>query len=357
VIVDVVIVIPAYNEATTVAGVVAAARVHAPVLVVDDGSTDDTALRATEAGAVVIRHPARRGKGAALATAFAAARARGAASVMTLDADGQHDPADAPSLLAGARAIPRAIVIGSRCDDALPCGRALAIRLAGFWVNWITGAAVADTQSGFRVYPLALFDAAPPRGRRFVFETAILVAALRQGWSVREVPIRVVPYAARQSRFHPIADGVSITCYLVARSLARWATELGTGLRAVGGIVSRERRIARHARMLAHASPHAGTPTWGPAIGVAFTGELRRGLIGWWRHPRMRRARRAALATGAAPIVLLVVAVIVATRTSMPTRLVRVLRRIYDQDALPPLTHAVSPERQEDPRTWATVTR
>ena len=60
-IVDVVIVIPAYNEATTVAGVVTAARVHAPVLVVDDGSTDDTALRATEAGAVVIRHPARRG--------------------------------------------------------------------------------------------------------------------------------------------------------------------------------------------------------------------------------------------------------------------------------------------------------
>src|SRR5205085_739774 len=82
VIVDVVIAIPAYNEVTTVAGVVTAARVHGPVLVVDDGSTDDTALRATEAGAVVIRHPVRRGKGAALATAFAAARARGAASVM-----------------------------------------------------------------------------------------------------------------------------------------------------------------------------------------------------------------------------------------------------------------------------------
>src|SRR5204863_9622764 len=91
VIMDVVIAIPAYDEATTVAGVVAAARLHAPVLVVDDGSTDDTALRAAAAGAEVVRHDARRGKGAALATAFTAARAKGATFAVTLDADGQHD--------------------------------------------------------------------------------------------------------------------------------------------------------------------------------------------------------------------------------------------------------------------------
>ena len=354
---DLVIAIPAYNEATTVADVVAAARVHAPVLVVDDGSTDDTACRATEAGATVIRHPVRRGKGAALATAFAAARAGGATSIVTLDADGQHDPADVPSLLAAARATPRAIVIGARRDDALPAGRALAIHVAGFWVNWITGTALADTQSGFRVYPLALFDAAPPRGRRFVFETAVLVEALRRGWSVREVPIRVVPYAARQSRFHPVADGVSIAAYLVVRSLARWATELGAGLCEVGALFSRERRIARHARMLARASAHAGTPSWGPAIGVAAGSELRGRLIGWWRHPRLGRARRAALATCAAPVVLLAVAVIAATRTSVPGALGRVLRLIYDQNALPVLTRPLSPERVDDSRTWATVTR
>jgi hypothetical protein len=355
--VSVVIVIPAFNEETTVAGIVAAARVHAPVLVVDDGSTDGTAARAAAAGAEVIRHPARRGKGAALATAFAAARGKGAATVVTLDADGQHDPAEVPSLLTAASAMPRTIVIGSRREEELPRGRALAIRLAGFWVNWITGAAVADTQSGFRVYPRALFDAVPLRGGRFVFETAVLVEALRHGWSVREMPVRVVPYAARQSRFHPVGDGVAITAYLVGHGLARWTVELAAGVREVVHLFSRERRATRHARMLARAAGQAGTPSWGPAIGVAAMDEIRTRLVGWWRHPRARRATRAALATLASPALLFPFAITAATRRPLPAWLDRVARRIFDQRALPPVAHGAAPAHAEDTRTWATVSR
>jgi hypothetical protein len=355
--VDVVIVIPAFNEATTVAGLVASVRVHAPTLVVDDGSTDETALRAAAAGAEVIRHPARRGKGAALATAFAAARAKGAVRAVTLDADGQHDPADVPALLTAARAAPRAIVIGARRDDELPRGRALAIRLAGFWMNWITGVAVADTQSGFRVYPLGLFDAVPLRGGRFVFETAVLVEALRRGWGVREMPIRVVPYAMRQSRFHPIGDGVAITTYLVVRGLARWRVELTAGVREFLKIFSREHRTARHARMLSKASGHAGSPTWGPAIGVAAMDEIHNKLAGWREHPRGRRAVRAALATLASPALLFFVAITAAVRRPLPTALARVARRIFDQRALPVVTPDVDPGRADNTPTWATVSR
>jgi hypothetical protein len=354
---SVVIVVPAFNEAATIAGVVAGARAHAPVLVVDDGSTDATAAQAEAAGAEVIRHSRRRGKGAALATGFAAARERHAAAVVTLDADGQHDACDLPALLAAAREAPRAIVIGSRRADLLPHDRSLAIQLAGFWVNWITGTPVADTQSGFRVYPLALLDDVALRGDRFVLETEVVIAALCRGWEIREVPIRVVPYAARRSRFHPVGDGVAITAHLVAGALGRWKTELGAGVRECFVIFSRERRQARHARMLAKASVHAGTPTWGPAIGVAAMDEVQGRLSGWWQHPRARRAARVALATASTPAFLLVFALTAAVRGALPGWIDRTARRIFDQRALPAITPSVPDARAEDTSTWATVPR
>src|SRR2546430_5504732 len=94
-------VVPCYGAAGTVGGVVAGVRAQGlAVVVVDDGSTDDSRARAEAAGATVLRHPANHGKGAALQTGFAWAAAHGADAVVTLDADGQHDPAELPRLLA-----------------------------------------------------------------------------------------------------------------------------------------------------------------------------------------------------------------------------------------------------------------
>jgi Glycosyl transferase family 2 len=355
--VDVVIVIPAFNEAATVGEIVAAARLHGPVLVVDDGSTDDTAARASAAGATVLRHATRRGKGAAIATAVGAARTWGASRVVTLDADGQHDPDDLPALLAAAHAAPSAVIVGARGDDALPHARALAGRVAGFWMNWVTGEIITDTQSGFRVYPMGLFDDTAPRGGRFVFETAILVDALGHGRLVHEVPIRSVPYAARPSRFHPVGDGVAIATYLVLRSVGRWGTELAAGAREFGRVFRRERRTARHARMLARASAHAGSPAWGPAIGLAAAAEIRGGLGTWWRDPRAARARRAALATIASPVLLGLVVLNVAARGALATVLDRMIRTIYDQRTLPALAPDDGHARVENSQTWVTVAR
>jgi hypothetical protein len=358
---DVVVVVPAFDEARTVGAVVEQARAHAPVLVVDDGSADGTADLARAAGATVVRHPRRRGKGAALATAVTAARAWGAVRIVTLDADGQHDPADIPALLAAARATPGAIVIGTRAggDGAalLPRGRALAIRVAGFWVNWIAGTAVSDTQSGFRVYPAALFDAVRLRGGRFVFETAVLVEALRHRWQVREVPVRVVPCAGRPSRFHPVTDGVAISAYLTGGALGRWAVEAGAAVREVLDVFTRERRRARHARMLAKAAGQAGMPSWGPALAVAAAEEIQIRAACWWRAPRARRARRVALATLGMPALLALTALAAALGGGGLGPLERLVRALYDQRALPPVGAAVPEARVEERPAWVPAPR
>jgi glycosyl transferase family 2 len=342
----------------TIAEIVRRAGEHAPVLVVDDGSTDGTADAACAAGASVITHARRAGKGAALATAFAEARARSATRVLTLDGDGQHDPGDIPALLAASRAAPRAVILGARRDrEALVQHRALAMGLASYWMNWVSGVAISDTQSGFRVYPMALLDDVPCPGGRFVFETQVLVDAIRRGWPVREVAIRTVPCASRASRFNPVRDGVAIGAYLAGGAVRRWGVECAAGVREVAMIFSHERRIARHSEILARASVYAGTPGWGAAVGMAAAGAMRGRLTAWWQHPRLRRARRASVATLAAPPALIVVGLATGVPALVPGGLTRLVRRIYDARALPPVGPEPPVAHDGDARAWAAVSR
>ena len=269
-----IIIVPVYNEAATVAGVVERALAHAPVLVVDDGSTDDSTARAEMAGAEVIRHPRRLGKGQAIRSGMAAAAIRGAAAVVTLDGDGQHDPADIPLLRAAAAARPGALVVGGRLGQSsgLVRGRLNAVRVAGFFTNWATGLRVEDTQSGFRLYPLPLVRGLPTRRGGFVFETEVLVTAARQGIAVREVPVSAFSRASQRSRFRPLVDGVLIGAYLVEVGMGRWLGELRDGLAAVVTPVRRRRRVV--------------------PIGA------------WWRHPRRRRAAAVAWGMTLSPMLL-----------------------------------------------------
>jgi hypothetical protein len=296
--------IPAYDEHATIGAVVAGARRHGHVLVVDDGSDDDTGAAAREAGAEVLRHARRLGKAQALRTGIVAARARGASHVVTLDADGQHDPADVPSLL-GAVA-PRTIVVGGRLGDAAAIApeRLDAIRVAGFFACWASGLRVHDTQSGFRVYPLAVFETVPTHRGGFVFETEILLAAAVRGWVVREVPVRSLPRAAARSRFRPVADGVSIGAFVARRALGRFAGEAAAGVAEVASVFGADRRRERHLAMLEAAAPYGGSLAWGPALGAAALQRLTACVGGWWRHPRPRRAAAAATAALALPVVL-----------------------------------------------------
>jgi cellulose synthase/poly-beta-1,6-N-acetylglucosamine synthase-like glycosyltransferase len=297
-----IVVVPVYNEAPTIGGVVALCREHAPVVVVDDGSHDASAAIARVAGADVVRHRRRLGKGQALRSGIAAARARGATHVITLDGDGQHDPRDLPVMLATIRQHPRTIVIGRR-RGALPYARANAIRVAGFFANWVSGSEIADTQSGFRTYPVALFEDLHPRTGGFVFETEVLLESLRRGWTAIEVDVNAIPRTTRRSRFRPLVDGTAVGAHLARRVAARWIREAAAAVGETTSLVRRDVRRTRHATILAEASVFADAPTqWPLAVGVATGRRVAAGLVTWWRHPRLRRAGVAATATLATPL-------------------------------------------------------
>jgi hypothetical protein len=331
------IVIAAFDEAAAIGRIVAAARRHAPVLVVDDGSADASAALAEAAGAEVVRHARRLGKGQALRTGLAAVRRRGASHMVTMDGDGQHAPDDLPAMLAAARRAPAAIVVGDRIADGracMPAGRLNAIQVAGFFVNWASGLRVDDTQCGFRVYPIAALDEARARRGGFVFETEVLVAAAMSGIAVVQVPVTVIPRAGRRSRFRPLADGVAIALYLAGPVLRRWRLEVRAAAGEVAALVDRRRVRARHEAMLQAGAPYVGSPVWGAALGGAALHRAAARLERWWRHPRRRRAAVAASATLTAPLVLACAAVQTAGGRRAPDMASALVQRFYSQERL-----------------------
>jgi glycosyltransferase involved in cell wall biosynthesis len=225
-------VVPVFNEAATVGRVVRQLRRACPVIVVDDGSTDDGAARAAAAGASVIREPRRAGKGAALRVGFVAALRMGATAVVTLDGDGQHDPADLPCLIAAAHRAPRALVVGDRLGgrggDRIPVLRLGAIRISDCALAWLTRTVLRDTQCGFRIYPAALLGTITLREEGFVLETEVLVRAARAGHPVVSVPVRAIYPPDRTGRFRAVSDGARIARYL----LGELCRDLGRRLRA-----------------------------------------------------------------------------------------------------------------------------
>jgi glycosyltransferase involved in cell wall biosynthesis len=175
------------------------------VLVVDDGSTDETGARALAAGARVLRHDVNQGKGAALQTGFDAAVASGADAVLALDADGQHDPASAARLLA--ELAQADVVVGSRNADrrGMPWLRRATNDVTSWWVSRLAGQRIEDSQSGYRAIRADVLRRVRPESRRFEYESEFLVAAARAGFRIGFAPIPTL-YNAPGSHIHPFRD-------------------------------------------------------------------------------------------------------------------------------------------------------
>jgi glycosyltransferase involved in cell wall biosynthesis len=201
-------VVPAHDEGPRIEAVVRAARRHVPVIVVDDGSSDDTAARAELAGASVVRQQPNQGKGAALRAGFAAALERKAEAVITLDGDGQHDPAEIPAFLgAYARRTvagqPTELIIGRRDFRKMPLVRQLANALGTVTLSGALGHWIPDNQSGYRLIGRRLMGAmAGSRERGFSFEVEMIAVCLREGWPLDWVPIRTI-YGDEDSHIEP----------------------------------------------------------------------------------------------------------------------------------------------------------
>jgi glycosyltransferase involved in cell wall biosynthesis len=201
-------VIPCFNERATIAALVRAIRSHLPsVIVVDDGSTDQTADLARAAGAAVLSHPRNLGKGAAIRSGFLRAKEQGFEWAFTMDGDGQHSPGDLPAFLHCAQTTGAELVVGNRMQNAraIPWLR----RRVNLWMSRQlsrrAGRKLPDTQCGFRLVHLPAWATLSLRTEHFEIESEMLMAFLAAGHPVEFVPIQVIG-PARRSHIHPLND-------------------------------------------------------------------------------------------------------------------------------------------------------
>jgi glycosyltransferase involved in cell wall biosynthesis len=219
------VVLAAYNEAPTVAAVVRGALSIEPspreVIVVDDGSIDETARLAEEAGARVLRLPKNQGKGAALRRGIEIAEGE---ILVFLDADGQDDPAEIPRLLDALR--PGVdLVIGSRFLGEFDEGAITPVNLFGTRfltavLNALFGARVTDCLAGFRAARRSALRRFPLRARRYDIEVDLLIGVLRTGGRVVEVPVRRMARRSGASGLHAVRDGTRILLRMLQHRVA-----------------------------------------------------------------------------------------------------------------------------------------
>ena len=214
--------IPAYNAQRTVAKVIAEARQYIePVIVIDDGSKDSTGEVAKAGGAIVLRHNVNRGKGAALKTGFAWALDQQFDAVITLDADGQHLPAEIPKFL---QANDADLLIGGRAHlfhEMLP-RRRNANRFSAWCIAKCSGAMITDSQSGFRRYSARLLRAIKLHTDGFDMESEVIVLAGKRGFRIVTIPIDLgFVDGLSTSHYKPLKDTLRIA-WTVTRARLLW---------------------------------------------------------------------------------------------------------------------------------------
>lgn len=202
--------IPAFNEAKHIARVVHGTKEHVEtVVVIDDGSADDTFQIAQAAGATCLAQPYNSGKSSALRVGFEYARANDFTHVLTLDGDGQHLPQDIPALLRVAEETKAHLIIGTRpfALDAMPRARYYSNTLGSRLASALIGCTVRDSQSGFRLFQLDKLSNLQLRSQRYEIEMEVLIKMTRSGCTIAHAPIQMVYYHQdAHSHLRPIRD-------------------------------------------------------------------------------------------------------------------------------------------------------
>lgn len=212
-----VVLIPTYNNAGTIAKVIADVKEYsADIIVVNDGSTDDTKnILASIENIKVIDYPNNKGKGYALKLGLQKAYEWGYRYAITIDSDGQHYADDIPTFLDKIEEKPDSLLIGARnlAADNMPSRNTFANKFSNFWYKVETGKTLSDTQSGYRLYPLEKLQNIHFITRRYEFEVEIIVRAAWRGVNVENIPIKVYypPVEERVSHFRPLQDFTRIS--------------------------------------------------------------------------------------------------------------------------------------------------
>jgi len=204
------VIIPGYMEVGRIGRVVEGIRKYCNnVVVIDDGSSDNTSVEAKNAGAVVIKHEANQGKGASLYDGFKYAREHGFDFVITMDADGQHDPEDIPVFTRVYSGADTQVLIGNRMSN--PACMPLIRRWTNLFMSWLLcrkmGQLIPDTQCGYRLYRCDVLKGISILSRHFEAESEILLRLSDKGIRIGSIPIKVV-YRDEKSKIHPVRDTI-----------------------------------------------------------------------------------------------------------------------------------------------------
>ena len=214
--IKVLVCIPAYNESSRIRDTVKRAKAYASeVIVCDDGSTDDTAREAEAAGATVIRHMVNKGYGSAIKTLFRTAKEKNADVMVTIDADGQHDPDQIPNLLEPVLIEGFDIVIGSRFlnthdREKVPSYRSFGIKTLTLLTKAASHRNITDAQSGFRAYSKAALSQLQLNEGGMAVSAEILLRASNRNFSIKEVPVTISYDLEGTSSMNPISQGATV---------------------------------------------------------------------------------------------------------------------------------------------------
>jgi len=207
---DLAAVIPAYNAAAHLAAVIARVAAHVPrnrIVVVDDGSGDQTRHVAEGEGVVVVVHAENQGKGAAIRSGISRAGTLGVEYAILLDADGQHNPDEIPRFMAKAREADADMVVGNRLANPanMPWLRLATNRVTSAVVSLLARRRVPDSQNGYRLVRLEFFKRFPLTTSRYEIESEMIIRAGRAGGRIASVPVETI-YGAETSFINPFVD-------------------------------------------------------------------------------------------------------------------------------------------------------
>jgi glycosyltransferase involved in cell wall biosynthesis len=221
---DVLILIPAWNEARRVGQVIHALPEGMQVLVVDDGSSDGTPEVARRTDAEVICHEKNQGKGVALMTGFRWGLEHAYSAVITLDADGQHDPLEVTKFINAYNRASADLIIGRRSTREMPFPRNFANAFGSWILSLVLGLKIFDNQSGYRLHSRAFLEKLESRRTGFEFEVDVILQALELGFRLDWVDIRTIYDASITSHFHPLRDTLKFfaVVWYAFRSRRQW---------------------------------------------------------------------------------------------------------------------------------------
>lgn len=217
------VVIPTFNESKAIARLVRAImRKGHDIVVIDDGSADDTAKIASKEGALVIRHPKNKGKGAAIKSGFRYALNTNCDAVIIMDGDGQHDPEDIGRFVEAAKTTDADMIIGNRMDEplAMPWVRRVTNTWMSSFISNISGQTIPDTQCGYRLIKRRLLKDLPLVSSKYETESEILIRAGKDNFKILSIPIKSI-YKDEVSTINPIKDALRFIRLIVRMKLER----------------------------------------------------------------------------------------------------------------------------------------